>query len=377
MVGAGQLARMTYQASISLGITTRLLAERADDSAARVGADVTLGSPSAARRLENFAAGCDVVTFDHELVDVELIRALEEAGHCFQPGSDVVALTQNKRRQRETFQSLGFPVPPFQCVQTADEVAAFAGIHGWPLILKAAQGGYDGRGVWLVNDLAGATRILDQAAIHHFDLIAERRVAITRELATLVARRPSGEAVVYPLVETVQVNGMCREVVAPAPLPADLAVAAQALARNIADAIGATGILAVELFETNGEFLINELAARPHNSGHYSIEGCVTSQFENHVRAALDLPLGDAALVAPSVVTVNVVGDAAGSDPLDHLPLVLALPDVHVHLYGKAARPGRKLGHVTVTGTSPEETRCRARQAAALLTSGAVEETRP
>jgi 5-(carboxyamino)imidazole ribonucleotide synthase len=370
MVGAGQLARMTYQAGIALGLTVRLLAERADDSAARVGADVALGAPQDVRRLADFAAGCDVVTFDHELVDTAAVAALERSGSIFRPGSRVVALAQNKRQQRQDLGRLGFPIPPFRPVQRLDEVRDFAAAQGWPLILKAARGGYDGRGVWLVADAAAAATVLEQAAVRGLDILAERRVPIERELAVLVARRPGGETAVYPVVETVQEAGICREILAPAPVPDDLRRRAQAMAVRLAAAIGLTGILAVEFFQTEGDLCVNEIAARPHNSGHYSIEGCGASQFENHLRAVLDWPLGDTALTAPAVVTVNVLGPANGADPQANLPLALAEPGVHVHLYGKAARPGRKLGHVTVTGRELHDTRRRARRAADLLVGG-------
>ena len=374
IVGAGQLARMTYQAGISLGITVRLLAENADDSAALVGADVTLGAPHALHPLRVFAGGCDVVTFDHELVNTEALATLEQAGAIFRPSSHALSLAQNKRRQRQDLARLGFPIPPYRIVQDLAEIEAFALDQSWPLVLKAAQGGYDGRGVWLVADAAAAQAVLQQAGQRRLQLLAERCVPIERELAVLVARRPNGETVVYPTVETVQVAGICREIVAPAPIATDLQRQARDLALQVAIAIDATGILAVELFLSAGTLLINELAMRPHNSGHYSIEGCVTSQFENHLRAVLDWPLGDPALVAPAVVTANVLGDAAGSDPRRHLPLALALPGVRVHLYGKEARPGRKLGHVTVTGGDIAEARRLARQAAHVLAGGTMEE---
>ena len=372
MVGAGQLARMTYQAGIALGLTVRLLAEHVDDSAARIGADVALGSPHAVRRLTNFVAGCDVVTFDHELVDTAVVAALEHSGSIFRPGSQVVALAQNKRRQRQDLGRLGFPIPPYRLVQRLDEVTAFAAEQGWPLILKAARGGYDGRGVWLVADAAAAAAVLDQAAARGLDMLAERCVPIERELAVLVARRPGGETAVYPVVETVQEAGICREILAPAPVPDELRRQAQGLAVRLATSIELTGILAVELFQSGGALFVNEIAARPHNSGHYSIEGCVTSQFENHLRAVLDWPLGAPTLTAPAVVTVNVLGPPGGADPHANLALALAEPGVHVHLYGKAARPGRKLGHVTVTGQDLDDTRRRAERAAGLLGGGAL-----
>lgn len=370
MVGAGQLARMTYQAAIPLGLTLRLLAEQPSDSAARVGAAVLLGSGRSAGDLARFAAACDVVTFDHELVDADAVAELEAEGHRFRPTAATLRLAQNKRRQRAELGALGFPVPPHRDVSTLPEVAAFAEAHGWPVVLKAAQGGYDGRGVWVAEDETAAGAVLAEAARRGLALLVEAYVKIERELAVLVARRPGGECVDYPPVETVQVGGICRELLAPAPIPDELAEAAQGLARDIAAAAGASGILAVELFLSGGRLLVNELAARPHNSGHYSIDGCRTSQFENHLRAVLDWPLGDPGLLAPAVVTVNVLGDPSGADPQDHLPAALAMPDAHIHLYGKGARPGRKLGHVTVLGDDPAITRRRARRAASLLASG-------
>lgn len=376
IVGGGQLARLTYQAGISLGLTVRLLAEHAEDSAARVGADVALGSPQAARRLANFVAGCDVVTFDHELVDTALVAQLEHAGALFRPSSQVLALAQNKRRQRQELGALGLPIPPFRLVQNVAEVTAFAAEAGWPLILKSARGGYDGRGVWLAADAAAAAAVLDQLGQRRLDVIAERCVPIDRELAVLVARRPGGQTVVYPVVETVQVGGICREILAPAPIGDGLRRRAQQLVERLAATIDATGILAVELFQAGDELFVNEIAVRPHNSGHYSIEGCVTSQFENHLRAVLDWPLGDASLTAAAVVTVNVLGAAEG-DPHDHLALALNEPGARVHLYSKAARPGRKLGHVTVVGADMEDVRRRARRAANALAYGRIEGEEP
>ncbi len=359
---------MSYQAAISLGVHVRLLAARADDSAAQVAPDVVVGPPASWEHVQAFAAGCDVITFDHELVDPAQLMRLEAAGHCVRPSPAVVALAQNKRRQRAELGMRGFPVPPHRPVASAHDVLAFADAYGWPVVAKAAQGGYDGRGVWLLHDLAGAQALLEQTTARGLDLLVEQHVPIEREIAVLVARRPSGDAVVYPVVETVQVNGICREVLAPAPIPDRLAVRAKEIGLGIAEAIGATGILAVELFVAGDQLLINELAARPHNSGHFSIEGCVTSQFENHLRAILDWPLGSPALVAPAVAMANVIGES-DEDPFTLLPDALAIDGVHVHLYGKAARPGRKLGHVTVVGQDLAEIRARASRAARILSN--------
>ncbi len=379
MVGGGQLARMTYQAAIALGLTVRVLSDRADDSAARVGAEVEIGSPDEIEALRRFAAGCDVLTFDHELVPPQHLAALRDAGHTLYPGADTMALAQNKRRQRQELGALGLPVPAFSTVSSESDLLSFGEAHGWParpVVAKAVRGGYDGRGVWLLEDVPAAQRLWAEVTARGVELIVEAWVPIEKELAALVVRRPSGETAVYPSVETVQVAGICREVLAPASIPPDLADETCGLARRIAEAIGLVGVMAVELFVvredeqatgSSGRLVLNELATRPHNSGHFSIEGCVTSQFENHVRAVLDWPLGDVSLAAPAAVMVNVLGGPPGNDPQAELARALADPVVKVHLYGKDARPGRKLGHVTVLGQDLEDARARARRAAAIL----------
>ncbi|MDP9366146.1 MAG: ATP-grasp domain-containing protein, partial [Chloroflexota bacterium] len=224
------------------------------------------------------------------------------------------------------------------------------------------------RGVWIVSGPAEAAAVADLAAAAEVELLAERRVPIERELAVLVARRSGGETEVYPVVETVQRDGICHELLVPAPVPSDLAAAAQRLALGVADAVDAVGVMALELFLADGRLLINEIAARPHNSGHYSIDACVTSQFEQHLRAVLDWPLGRPDLVAPAAATVNLLGPRDGADPAARLPAALSLPGIHVHLYGKYPWPGRKLGHVTALDQTPDAARRRAREAVAILT---------
>ncbi len=369
MVGGGQLARMTYQAAIPLGVTLRVLSERADDGAALVSADVEVGSHGDLEALRRFAAGCDVVTFDHELAPPDLLEQLAGEGHVLRPSPAAMRFAQDKLWQRERFGSLGLPVPAHAVVATAEDVAAFAAAHGgWPVVIKAARGGYDGRGVWVARSAEDAAGVIAEGAAGGLRLFAEAMVELEREVAVLIARRPGGESVVYPVVETVQADGMCRQLVSPAPIDPSVAAHARNIAERIADAIGVTGVMAVELFvASGGEVLVNEIATRPHNSGHHTIEGSATSQFENHVRAVLDWPLGSTAPVAPAVVTVNVVGGASGGDPRANLPKALAIPGVHVHLYGKGPRPGRKLGHVTALGDDANEVRERADRAAAIL----------
>jgi len=370
MVGAGQLARMTYQASISLGIRFRVLADSPADSAARVCPDPRIGDYHSLDDLLAFAAGCDVLTFDHEHVPGEHLAALEDAGVPLAPGAAALRYTQDKLAMREELTRLGVPCPRYAVVASPGDVAQFAAQTGWPVVLKAVSGGYDGRGVWVCDDQEQAAEVL----AHGVALLAEEYVPFVRELAALVARSPHRQGAAYPVVETVQRDGICREVLAPAPgLTAILAEDAQRLALEVADALGVTGLLAVELFETPRGLLVNELAMRPHNSGHWTIEGARTSQFEQHLRAVLDLPLGAPQPVAPQVVMANVFG---GKDPdvySRYIHVMAADPGVKVHLYGKAVRLGRKIGHVTVLGTDVAELRDRAMRAASYLGSGTEE----
>jgi 5-(carboxyamino)imidazole ribonucleotide synthase len=364
MVGAGQLARMTHQAAIALGVELRVLAGRDDEPAVRAGASYRLGSPDRLDDLRALAAGADVVTFDHEGIDPEHLAALEAEGVPLAPGAAAKLLAQDKLHARHRFAQLGYPVPPFAHARTQDAVVAFAAEHGWPLIGKAPRGGYDGRGVFVLDDAAAAARVL---ALQPDGLVLEPHLPIVRELAIVVARSATGERVAYPVAETVQRDAMCREVLVPAEVEAPLAARVRDLALRLADDAQVTGLLAVELFQTPDALLVNEVALRPHNSGHYTIEGCATSQFEQHLRAVLGWPLGLATQLAPAVATVNVVGPADGSDPTTRLRRALAVPGAHVHLYGKTPAPGRKLGHVTVLGDELEAARRSAREAASLL----------
>jgi 5-(carboxyamino)imidazole ribonucleotide synthase len=365
MIGGGQLARMTFQAAIPLDLSLQILAARPDDSAARVAATVSVGAPDSLEDLRAFAKGCDVVTFDHELVEPAHLEALVADGHCLRPAPASMRFAQDKHYQRACFEALGLPVPASRVVSAADDLLKFGEEHGWPVVAKVVRGGYDGRGVWILEAPEEAAELVGAAT--KMELLAEQWVRIRRELAILVARRPGGEAVVYPVVETVQRDGICHEIVAPAPVEDATAAAAAGLARRIADTVEACGILAVEFFlDEDGRLLVNELATRPHNSGHYSIEGCLTSQFQNHLRAVVDWPLGDPALVAAAAATANVLATTAG-DPAMRMREALGVPGVHVHLYGKEARPGRKLGHVTALGDEPDDALERAKRAAAIL----------
>ncbi len=374
MVGAGQLARMTCQAAIGLGIGFRVLAADAGDSAAQVCAGTQVGDYRSSDDLMAFAGGCDVVTFDHEHVPGAQLGALEQAGAVLRPGSRALRLAQDKRAMREWLTGRGIACPPFAAVASGGEIASFAAVHGWPVVLKAVSGGYDGRGVWVCGTADEAADVLAHAAGHGLELLAEQFVAFRQELAALVARSPAGQGAAYPVAATVQRDGICHEVLAPAPgLPAGRRAEAQRLALAIAAELGVTGLLAVELFDTADGLLVNELAMRPHNSGHWTIDGARTSQFEQHLRAVLNLPLGVPDRTARHAVMVNILG---GDDPdlHDRLTHVMAAdPGVRVHLYGKVVRPGRKVGHVTVVGDDSAQLRDRARRAASYLSLGTEE----
>ena len=377
MVGGGQLARMTHQAAVGLGQSLRVLAAGADESAALVAADVRFGDHRDLQALRALAEGATVLTFDHEHVPTEHLRALEAAGTRVAPGPDALVHAQDKLVLRRVLAAAGEPQPAWAEVRSAADVEAFAGAHGWPVVLKTPRGGYDGKGVFVVRDMEQATVLVEQ----HGVLLAEERVDMERELSAQVARSPFGQVAVWPVVETVQRDGVCAEVLAPAPgLDDDVATAAQELAVRIADRLGVVGMLAVELFQTADGVLVNELAMRPHNSGHWTIEGARTSQFEQHLRAVLDYPLGATTMTAPVVVMANVLGGAAaeedwsgpGLDERVH-HFMAHWPDVKLHWYGKGQRRGRKLGHVTALGRDLAEVRTRAVAAARYLADGEID----
>lgn len=375
MAGGGQLARMTQQAAIGLGVSLRVLAGAPDESAAKVVSDVRVGDDRSLDDLVSFAKGCDVVTFDHEHVPGPHIQKLEDSGVPCRPGSAALAHAQDKLVMRDRLSALGVPCPAYAHVPPSAPAAfleAFAREHGWPIVIKATRGGYDGKGVWIIDDLGREAHDLVQRLLSEgVDLMAERHVPFSRELAAVVARSPYGQGAAYPIVETVQEGGICTEVIAPAPgLPRGTAAEAQRLALTIAAELGVVGLLAVELFETGEGLLVNELAMRPHNSGHWTIEGARTSQFEQHLRAVLDLPLGSTDPTAPVAVMANVLG---GDDPdvySRYFHVMAHDPGVKVHMYGKESRPGRKIGHVTVLGDDVADVRARARHAADYLRWG-------
>ncbi|MDO5710910.1 MAG: 5-(carboxyamino)imidazole ribonucleotide synthase [Micrococcales bacterium] len=366
IIGGGQLARMCQPPAVGLAVTLSVLAESQDASAALVVPHSPVGAHDDLEAVREFARGCDVVTFDHEHVPAHVLSALLADGVRLHPHPDALRYAQDKLAMRERLTAMGIPCPRWAPVADEAELRAFGDEVGWPVILKTPRGGYDGKGVRVIADPAEAADWFG----HQETLLAEERVDFTRELAVLVARSPSGQACAWPVVQTVQTDGICTEVLAPAPeLDDDLATAMIDAGLRIAGELGVTGVMAVELFavgDTPG-FVVNELAMRPHNSGHWTIDGAVTSQFEQHLRAVLDLPLGD-----PSPRTRwSVMGNVLGGDDEElystYRHLFARDPGLKMHLYGKGVRPGRKIGHVTVCGDDLPQLRERAEHAADFL----------
>src|SRR5699024_1615667 len=360
MIGGGQLARMTHQGAIALGQTLRVLAADPAESAAQVTADVVLGAHTDLDALRAAADGADALTLDHEHVPQEHLHTLVAEGVNVLPPPEALLYAQDKLAMRRRLAELGAPVPAFAPVDTAADVDAFAAAQGgYPVVIKATRGGYDGHGVWMPADGAEAAEIVAAQTAAGTELMVEQKVPLRRELSAMAARSPFGQGAAWPVVESVQRDGVCAVVLAPAPQISDaLAGAAQSLALRLADQLGIVGTFAVELFETEGEdgqptVLVNELAMRPHNTGHWTQDGAVTSQFTQHLRAVLDYPLGDPSATAPVTEMANVLGapdtpTMSMEERLHHL--AGRIPDARVHLYGKGERPGRKLGHVNITG---------------------------
>lgn len=377
MIGGGQLARMTHQAAIALGQCLRVLAASESDPAAQVSADIVLGSHDELDDLRRAAAGSVALTFDHEGVPLAHLRALEAEGVAVLPPSKALHFAQDKLAMRVRLAELGLPVPDFADL-SGDRAAArarlieFGEANDWAIVVKAVRGGYDGRGVWLVDGAQDALAVFDDYPDDAPALLAEQKVPMRRELSAMIARSPFGQGGAWPVVETIQRNGQCAVVLAPAPgLDGEVAARAQQMALRLADELGVVGVMAMELFETvDGELVVNELAMRPHNSGHWTIDGAVTSQFEQHLRAVLDYPLGSTAPSAPLTVMANILGaqeaPAMSMDERMH-HLMARMPEAKVHLYGKGERPDRKIGHVNIVGRggdSPESVRERAERAA-------------
>ncbi len=366
VIGGGQLARMMQPAAIALGINLAVFAESEGSSAH--GAVTKVGDYTDLAQLREFAKDVDVITFDHEHVPTELLRQLEAEGVNVRPGPAALIHAQNKLVMRKKLAELGLPQPNWAEITSPQELEQFIGIHGPKIVVKTPIGGYDGKGVRVVSSAAEVSDWLENLESFGGSLLAEQKVDFLSEAAQLIARRPSGEAKTWPLVQTIQSGGVCSEVIAPYP-SLSLSDPAADIAHSIANGLGVTGVMAVEMFVlADGSLLVNELAMRPHNSGHFSIEGSNTSQFEQHLRAVLDLPLGDTGMRGGFAVMVNLLGVDEKNSFYEHYPTAMArYPSVSFHLYQKTARLGRKMGHLTVLGSNHEELLETGREARRLI----------
>ncbi len=375
IVGGGQLARMMIEAASRLNLKTKVLCESASDSAALIASYFEVGDYKNLNDLEKFSSNVDVLTFDHEHVPLEILKKLEKSGIKIRPGLKALSCVQDKSVMREVLGKENLAIPKWKIIKEISEIETFASENSWPLVIKTTKGGYDGKGVWVVENLEDAKEILKNPLTNDAQWMVEEFVKFKRELAVHVARSPHGQSVVYPVVQSTQKNGVCDEVIAPAPgLSEENASKIQALALNIAQTLEVTGVFSVELFELeNGEVLINELAMRPHNSGHWSIDGAVTSQFENHLRAILDLPLGSPKLNAHTTVMVNILGGKFEDMYKPFMHCMARDPELRIHLYGKQVKPGRKVGHVNISGKNVEDLLSRAHHAADYLTGTITE----
>jgi len=401
MVGAGQLARMTHQAAVDLGIELSVLAKSPSDPAVLAGAKAVFGDYQDVNLLLEFAKNCDVVTFDHELVPYKAIHFLEENSIKVRPGSAAFMYSQDKLYARVKLQEAGFPVPAFTCMGEDDinAINSFADKFSWPVVAKSRSGGYDGRGVWVITNREVATEFFDNMKVRHGQsdeghldrndqdqkvmpeetenfltansknrFIIEEHVDIAKEIAILGVRRQNGQFLTYTPIETIQQNGICNELFMPADISETLAADAKSLAAEIARHVRVIGLIAIEMFiTTEGKLIINELALRPHNSGHATIEASYTSQFQNHLRAVLDWPLGSVEMKVPSAAMVNILGSKSLADPMARIALLSDFPAISVHMYAKEPVFGRKLGHVTAVGTDTKALLGAARQCAKQL----------
>ncbi|PID53859.1 MAG: 5-(carboxyamino)imidazole ribonucleotide synthase [Micrococcales bacterium] len=374
VVGGGQLARMMAPAAVALGVGLRVVAQSRQDSAALAIPDVVVSEHTDLAGVCAAAEGAAVLTFDHEHVPMPVLAAVAQAGVAVRPAASALRHAQDKIVMRRRLAGGSIGQPRWQVVTDPGEISAFAEQAGWPVVVKTPRGGYDGKGVRVVDETS-LQQVQSWWADSPDGLLVEERVDFVRELAVLVARSPSGQAAAWPVVQTMQRDGICDTVIAPAPeLDDELAGIATQTGLRIADQIGVTGVLAVEGFQTaDGRFLVNELAMRPHNSGHWTIDAAVTSQFEQHLRAVLDLPLGDPRPRARWAVMCNILGGQHPDLYRSYLHVMARDPALKAHLYAKAVRPGRKVGHVTAYGADLDDVQARARHAADFI-MGVIDE---
>ncbi len=379
VVGGGQLARMMYAPATALGLDMHLLAEGPDTGAAKVYHQVEVGDYNDRTVVEGFVARIDVLTFDHEHVPTILLRGLQEAGKVVRPGPEALQYAQDKALMRQRLTGMGIPAPTWEVCSSEAQLVNFGERIGWPVVAKTSRGGYDGHGVWKLDGprdagipFAGA---LPDSAGERVEIIGEEYVDFVRELSVLVVRDAGDRVLAYPVTETIQRGGVCRQTITPAPgLSPQQTDAIVAMGCRIASELGVVGVLAVELMQRgDGSVVVNELAMRPHNTGHWTLDGAVTSQFENHLRAVAGLPLGDTSARAPWTVMVNILGGEL-TDLTAGLREVLADPGVRVELYGKQMRSGRKVGHVNAWGDDLAWVRERAENAARHFMEGTKEQ---
>ena len=370
ILGGGQLARMTAEAAAMLGVEVAILEHEANSPAGRIAVREVTGAWMDEQALAALARDALAVTLENEFVEVAALKWLAARGVPVYPTARTLAAVQDKLLQKRHMRAAGIPLPNFAEVTRPEDIIAAGEAWGWPLVLKARRNGYDGYGNATLHGPDDSADACSRLGWPERELLVEAWAPFTRELAVMVARGRDGVCVVYPVVETVQQNHICHIVRAPAAGDAAMLARAAAIARQAVETIDGIGVFGVELFAfEDGSILYNEIAPRPHNSGHYTIEGCVTSQFENHLRAVLGLPLGSAAMVAPAAVMVNLLGKRTGPARADGLAQALAIPGAHVHIYGKlASRIGRKMGHVTALGTTVAEAEATARAAADAIT---------
>lgn len=372
ILGGGQLAKMLGQAATQLGCTLSILERKATPGGPLLAGHAHIGNWDEAGVLLHFARGVDMVILENEFVEADALAELEQHGHPLRPSADCIRLVQDKLIQKQTLAAAGLPVAAFRAVDHPEQVAEAARTLGWPLVLKRRKLGYDGKGNATLPgpaDIPAAWHKLDG---DHAPLLVEQFCPFERELAVMVTRGLDGGSVIYPVVDTVQKNHICHTVTAPAQLPADQAAAAEDIGRRAAEAIQGVGSVGIELFLLrDGSIVINEMAPRVHNSGHFSIEACVCSQFENHIRAVLGWPLGSPALRAPAAAMVNLLGAGDGPAMPSGLEEALSVAGAHVHIYGKERSvKGRKMGHITALGDTPENALACAQKAAACLRFG-------
>lgn len=373
IIGGGQLAKMIAQSAIQLGCHVVVLERQPHGPAAAVAREFLTGDWNDPAALLTLAGKCDVVTLENEFVDARALAALEASGVALFPSASTIDIVQDKFRQKTCLQDAGVPVPQFVATPSRADVAAAGERFGWPLVLKARRDGYDGKG----NATVDSASAIDDAwrtlgGDHERALYAEGFCRFERELAVIVTRDREGRSVVYPVVETVQRNHICHIVRAPAPVPEAVAARVRSIAQRALDAVGAVGTFGVECFQTtDGDVLINELAPRVHNSGHYTIEACASSQFDNHVRAVMGWPLGSPAMRTPAAVMVNLLGESAGPGWPAGVADALAVPGAALHVYGKlTSSRGRKMGHITALGETVALAESVALKAADALTFG-------